>query len=513
MWCRPPRRFDTRTLPTLAQSEAECRRLQASYLLRTGLPMLIFERDAAGNEGALIGGAGLHRIDWTVRRFEIGYWCRSDRQRRGHVTDAVRMLSRFAFETLRARRVEIRMDADNVRSWRVAERAGYQLEGVLRSESLTPTGEPRDTSLFVAHRQAGGWVVALEDAADFAQTLQSAATELTSAEEKRIFATRADTLRSRLDAGPPDAKALAAGQDVGLSLPYRRNDASWGTWGVHGDSDTSRPYNSIDFKAGDGRVLASRGGVAYKFCTNGRWPFIKVVHDNGYTTGYYHLRNQPGITNGQRVAEGKFLGETGVELPCGGSASGNHVHWTLWRGNTSGQAESVEGKLIGGWVWHETNQAYGGYAERNGQRVSSGGNGLTNYGHGGETPSTPTTPTTPTKPTTPTPPSGNSPCTGASCKVYSGSIAQAGQFSTQPGDRGFQHTGGTLRGWLKGPAGANFGLILDKYNTRTGQWNRAWVNESAGSEKNLYYNAPAGTYRWRISAISGRGAYTLWTGK
>ena len=55
------------TLSTLAQSEAECRRLQASYLLRTGLPMLIFERDVACSEGGFIGGAGLHRINWTVR--------------------------------------------------------------------------------------------------------------------------------------------------------------------------------------------------------------------------------------------------------------------------------------------------------------------------------------------------------------------------------------------------------------------------------------------------------------
>jgi RimJ/RimL family protein N-acetyltransferase len=30
----------------------------------------------------------------------------------------------------------------------VAERAGFVLEGVLRSESLTPSGEPRDTRVY-----------------------------------------------------------------------------------------------------------------------------------------------------------------------------------------------------------------------------------------------------------------------------------------------------------------------------------------------------------------------------
>jgi hypothetical protein len=57
------------TAPTLERSEAECRRMQARFLLREDLPMLIFERAADGGEGALIGGTGLHRPDWATRCF------------------------------------------------------------------------------------------------------------------------------------------------------------------------------------------------------------------------------------------------------------------------------------------------------------------------------------------------------------------------------------------------------------------------------------------------------------
>ena len=136
------------TLPSLAQSNADCRRLQAKFLLREDLPMFMFERAADGSEGEFVGGTGLHRIDWTVRRFELGYWCRSSHQGRGFVTEAVRALTRFAFEQLRARRVEIRMDDTNERSWKVAQRAGFALEGLLRGESLNPQGEPRDTRVY-----------------------------------------------------------------------------------------------------------------------------------------------------------------------------------------------------------------------------------------------------------------------------------------------------------------------------------------------------------------------------
>lgn len=134
--------------PSLVQSHADCRRMQAKFLLREDLAMFMFERAADGGEGEFIGGTGLHRIDWTVRRFEVGYWCRTGKQGRGFVTEAVQALTRFAFERLQARRVEVRMDDTNVRSWRVAERAGFPLEGVLRSDSLNPRGEPRDTRVY-----------------------------------------------------------------------------------------------------------------------------------------------------------------------------------------------------------------------------------------------------------------------------------------------------------------------------------------------------------------------------
>jgi len=143
-----PRMPWAQSAPSLAQSDASCRRLQARFLLREDLPMFVFERRADGAEGDFVGGTGLHRIDWQLRRFEIGYWCRSSRLGRGYVTEAVRALTRVAFERLRARRVEVRMDATHERSWRVAQRAGFELEGVFSCDRLTPSGEPRDTRVY-----------------------------------------------------------------------------------------------------------------------------------------------------------------------------------------------------------------------------------------------------------------------------------------------------------------------------------------------------------------------------
>ena len=142
------------TLPSVEESEAHCRRQQAKFLLREDFAMLVFARAADGGEGELVGGTGLHRIDWTVRKFEIGYWRKTGCDGRGFMTEAVRAMARMAFDALGARRVEIRMDDRNVASWKLAERAGFTLEALLRFDSLTPAGEPRSTRVYARVRGA-----------------------------------------------------------------------------------------------------------------------------------------------------------------------------------------------------------------------------------------------------------------------------------------------------------------------------------------------------------------------
>ena len=134
--------------PTLDESEAHARGAQARFMQRSDLVYAIWEHDGQGVETRLVGGTGLHRIDWSVPRFEIGYWRRSGEQGRGLVTEAVQALSRMAFDVLQAQRVEVRMDDANTASWKVAERAGFTLEGVLRRDTVAVDGRVRDTRVY-----------------------------------------------------------------------------------------------------------------------------------------------------------------------------------------------------------------------------------------------------------------------------------------------------------------------------------------------------------------------------
>jgi RimJ/RimL family protein N-acetyltransferase len=115
--------------PSVEESEEVVRRHHAEFLARKDLLLLLFLKE----EGTLVGGSGLHRIDWSVPCFEIGYWCRARFQRQGFITESTSAIAAFAFDVLGARRVEIRCDATNVRSAAIPRRLGFVHEGTLKN--------------------------------------------------------------------------------------------------------------------------------------------------------------------------------------------------------------------------------------------------------------------------------------------------------------------------------------------------------------------------------------------
>lgn len=98
-----------------------------AFAFFTGLGETAFAvADAAS--GRLLGGIGMR---WTEDVVEIGYWARADARGRGVTTRALVLVSALAFEQ-GAARVQLRADVENAPSRRVAEKAGFTAEGVLR---------------------------------------------------------------------------------------------------------------------------------------------------------------------------------------------------------------------------------------------------------------------------------------------------------------------------------------------------------------------------------------------
>ena len=100
------------------------------------------------DDRSIIGSAGVQTRDPDVPSFEIGYWLHTAHVGRGFVTEAVRALTRFAFDRLGGRRLELRIDDRNRRSQAVAERLGYEWEATFRSDHRDNLGELGDTRIY-----------------------------------------------------------------------------------------------------------------------------------------------------------------------------------------------------------------------------------------------------------------------------------------------------------------------------------------------------------------------------
>ena len=84
----------------------------------------------------------------ALRGGHIGYWIDRNFANRGLTTDAVKTLTRFAFESLGLHRLEINVRPENEASCRVALKAGYFYEGD-RAAFLHISGQWRDHKCFV----------------------------------------------------------------------------------------------------------------------------------------------------------------------------------------------------------------------------------------------------------------------------------------------------------------------------------------------------------------------------
>ena len=97
-------------------------------------------------------GELLGSIDMGVNSYgyrgHIGYWVAAGARGRGICTRALRLLSRWALADLGLQRLELITDPENRASQRVAEKVGYQREGVLRAHLRHPDGRIRDSQMF-----------------------------------------------------------------------------------------------------------------------------------------------------------------------------------------------------------------------------------------------------------------------------------------------------------------------------------------------------------------------------
>jgi RimJ/RimL family protein N-acetyltransferase len=98
-------------------------------------------------DGRFLGLGVVPRIDREELTAELGYVVVPEARGRGVATEALRLLTEFAFDELGMQRLELFIAVHNEPSKVVAERAGYTREGVLRS-AYFKQGRREDTEVW-----------------------------------------------------------------------------------------------------------------------------------------------------------------------------------------------------------------------------------------------------------------------------------------------------------------------------------------------------------------------------
>lgn len=93
-------------------------------------------------------------------------------------------------------------------------------------------------------------------------------------------------------------------------------------------------------------------------------------------------------------------------------------------------------------------------------------------------------------------------------ETESGSLSGSGAYAFHPGSNGYYDSAaGTHHACLSGPDGADFDLILQRWNGST--WVTVAQSISSGSSEEVTYNGSAGSYSWVVESYRGSGSYTF----
>ncbi len=92
-------------------------------------------------EEKLIGYINVKNIDIETSKCELGYFISEKHEGKGIMTEQIRNIIKYCFETLGLLKIFLRIGEENIGSKVIAEKTGFEKEGVLRKEFKLDNGD------------------------------------------------------------------------------------------------------------------------------------------------------------------------------------------------------------------------------------------------------------------------------------------------------------------------------------------------------------------------------------
>lgn len=104
---------------------------------KTYLPFLIIDN----NNGSVAGFIDIKNIDWNIPKGELGCFIDAAYENQGIPTKAMRLFTDHCFANYGFKKLFLRTHQSNVAARKVAESSGFEVEGTIRRDYKTTSGE------------------------------------------------------------------------------------------------------------------------------------------------------------------------------------------------------------------------------------------------------------------------------------------------------------------------------------------------------------------------------------
>jgi ribosomal-protein-serine acetyltransferase len=95
-----------------------------------------------------VGLIGFKDTDKLNKKTELGYWLSESHQKKGIITQSLKVLIDFAFENLDINRIQIKCAVGNIPSISIPKRLGFKYEGIERDGELLSKNRFTDLKVY-----------------------------------------------------------------------------------------------------------------------------------------------------------------------------------------------------------------------------------------------------------------------------------------------------------------------------------------------------------------------------
>ena len=122
---------------TLEEAQEFIEEMIRHTISNTYFPYVILDE----KEDRIIGFIDLKNIDWSVPKTQIGFYIDEAYEGKGIISKAVIKIIDFCFDEKGFEKLYMRIHPENLAAQKVAEKCGFELEGTIRKDYKTPSGQ------------------------------------------------------------------------------------------------------------------------------------------------------------------------------------------------------------------------------------------------------------------------------------------------------------------------------------------------------------------------------------